>query len=180
MRKTRHYVQPEIRINDLIRARELRVLSDSGDNYGVITTKEALVLAKEQELDLIEISPNAEPPVAKIMDFGKYQYDLKKKQKEAKASAKGSVETKNIQVKPSTGEHDLQLKANHVSKWLTQGHRVKVDLFLRGRAKYMDKKFLETRLERFMQFLTTEYKIADPAKKSPKGLSIIIERGKKA
>jgi translation initiation factor IF-3 len=169
---------PDIRINNLIRARELRVLSSDGENFGLLKTAEALKIARERDQDLIEISPNANPPVAKIMDFGKYQYDLKKKQKEAKAQARGSVETKNIQVKPATGTHDLELKSKTISKWLAEGHRVKLDLFLRGRAKYMDKEFLATRLDRVLAYLTVPYKIADPAKNSPKGLSIVIERDK--
>lgn len=165
------------RINNAIRADELRVIDESGNNLGVLSRNDALDAAQKQELDLIEISPNAKPPVAKIMNFGKYQYDLKKKQKEAKQKA-SSVETKNVQVKLSTGDHDLKLKASRINSWLKEGHRVKLDLYLRGRAKYMEKSFLEERMERVLRYVSEEYRVADGPKKSPKGLTAILERSK--
>jgi len=166
-----------VRINEDIRAKELRVIGADGANLGVISRAEALAAAKEAELDLIEISPNATPPVAKVMDYGKYQYELKKKQREMKAKSH-VTETKVTQVKIGTGENDLKLKAKRVSGWLSEGHRVKVDLFLWGRYKYMEFSFLKERLERFLNLVSTEYKISDEIKKSPKGLSVTIERAK--
>jgi len=166
-----------IRINEAIRAPELRVVAENGDNYGVISTKEALEKAKAAGLDLIEISPNALPPVAKIMDFGKYQYDENKKLKAQKARVQ-SVETKSMQVKVATGDNDLMLKAKKASEWLTEGHRIKIDLFLSGRMKYMDEKFLRERLDRVLILISTPYKVADSIKKSPKGLTMVIEKAK--
>jgi len=167
------------RINDGIRARELRVVGADGANLGVIDTEKALTLAKEAELDLIEISPKAVPPVAKIMDYGKFQYAQKKKEKEIKAKSH-VTETKIVQVKIGTGDHDMNLKSKRVSEWLQDGHRVKVDLFLKGRYKYMEFNFLKGRLERFLELITEPYKIADEIKKSPKGLSTTLERDGKA
>ena len=164
-----------VRINNQIRAKELRVINADGDNLGVISTQEAQAQANEAGLDLIEISPQANPPVAKIADYGKFLYDQKKKQKAAKARAH-VVEVKNVQVKLATGEHDLALKAKKASKWLEEGHRVKLELYLRGREKYMDKDFLKSRLERIMNLITVDHKIADPIKKIPKGFMLIIER----
>jgi translation initiation factor IF-3 len=149
-----------------------------GANLGVISKDEALKHAETAGLDLIEISPKANPPVAKIMDYGKFQYEQKKKQKEIKATST-IAETKNIQIKIGTGEHDLSLKSGRVSEWLKDGHRVKIDLFLFGRYKYMEFNFLKERLLKFLTLVTEEYKIAEPIKKSPKGLSTTIERGKK-
>jgi translation initiation factor IF-3 len=169
--------EQKIRINNQIRAQELRVIGAEGENVGVISTKDALKQAQEASLDLIEISPNAKPPVAKIADYGKFLYDQKKKQKAAKAKAH-NVEVKSVQIKVGTGEGDLGLKAKRVSDWLEEGHRVKVELFLPGRTKYMDKGFLEERLNRILKLLTIEYNIADPIKKNPKGLAMIIERSK--
>jgi translation initiation factor IF-3 len=163
------------RTNHSIRAKELRVIGPTGENLGVISLEEALKKAGEFNLDLIEISPNANPPIAKISDFGKYLYDENKKQKQAKAKAH-TVEVKTVQVKLGTGDHDLSLKAKKASEWLTEGNRVKLDLFLPGRAKYLDEKFLRERIERMLKLLTVNYKIADPAKKSPKGMTIIVER----
>lgn len=167
----------DVRINQNIRAKELRVIGAEGANFGVITREEALAEAEKAGLDLIEISPNAIPPVAKIMDYGKYQYQESKKQKEAKAKAH-VTETKSVQVKIGTGENDLNLKAKRTSEWLGEGHRVKVDLFLWGRYKYMEFEFLKERLERFLKLVSVEYKIADEVKKSPKGLSITIEKAR--
>ena len=164
-----------VRINHQIQAAELRVLLDNGDNLGVLSRADALDKARELGLDLIEISPKAIPPVAKIMDYGKFQYTENKKLKVTKTKAH-TVEVKNIQVKIGTGDHDLELKAKKASEWLAEGNRIKVDLFLPGRSKYMDVKFLEERMDRVLKLMTVEYKVADPAKKSPKGLSMIIER----
>jgi translation initiation factor IF-3 len=86
------------------------------------------------------------------------------------------VEIKTVQVKLGTGEHDLGLKAKKASEWLAEGNRVKLDLFLPGRAKYLDQNFLKTRLDRMLKLLTVEYKVATPPTKSPKGMTVIIER----
>ncbi|MFA6324719.1 MAG: translation initiation factor IF-3 [Candidatus Paceibacterota bacterium] len=165
------------RINNQIRASELRVLDDKNQSIGVLSIKDALEMAQSRDMDLIEISPNANPPVAKIMDFGKYQYETSKRLKKAKAGAKMS-ETKSIQIKIGTGDHDLELKAKTASGWLKEGHRIKVELFLAGRAKYMDEKFLRERLNRVLHLITEDYKISDGYKKGPKGLFITIEKAK--
>jgi len=145
---------------------------------GVISLEEALQKAKEAELDLIEVSPRAVPPVARITDYGKFQYELKKKQKEIKSKSH-VTETKEVQIKIGTGEHDLNLKAKRVIEWLKEGHRVKIDLFLWGRYKYMEFNFLKERLLRFLALITEEYKVADEIKRGPKGLTLTIERGRK-
>lgn len=171
-------MQPKARINHNIRARELRVIGEDGANLGVLSLEDALKKASEAGLDLIEISPNAVPPVAKIMDYGKYQYAEKKKQRDIKAKVH-VTETKSVQVKIGTGEHDLELKAKKAADWLSEGHRVKVDLFLWGRYKYMEFGFLKERLERFLKMIPVDYKIAEPIQKSPKGLATTLERGAK-
>lgn len=164
-----------VRINHFIKAPELRVITDNGENLGVITREEAFKEAEARGLDLIEISPNATPPVAKIMDYGKFQYDEKKKQKVAKSHTQTS-DLKNVQVKVGTGEHDLELKAKKASEWLTEGHRVKIDLYLVGRSKYMDINFHKERMDRIFKLITTEYKVVSPPTKGLKGLSAIIEK----
>ncbi|MCA9357844.1 translation initiation factor IF-3 [Candidatus Kaiserbacteria bacterium] len=167
------------RINQAIRAAELRVIGPEGENLGTLSLANALKEAEKRKLDLIEISPNAKPPVAKITDFGQYRYDTKRKASKAKAKAH-VTETKSVQVKIGTGEHDQQLKAKRAAEWLEEGHRVKVDLFLWGRYKYMEAAFLKERLERFLKIIPAEYKIADEIKKSPKGFTTTIERDGKA
>lgn len=167
--------EERVRINQAIKAKELRVIGAEGENLGVISLADALAAAEAANLDLIEISPKATPPVAKVMDYGKYQYEIKKKAKEVKAKSH-VTETKAVQVKIGTGENDLNLKAKRAAEWLEEGHRVKVDLFLWGRYKYMEEAFLKERLERFLKIIPADYKIAEEIKRSPKGFSTTIER----
>lgn len=163
------------RINHQIKSPQVRVIGPAGENYGVISISEALQKAHDAGLDLIEISPNAQPPVAKISDYGKFAYEESKKQKAAKAKAH-VIEIKTLQVKIGTGEHDLELKAKKASEWLKEGHRIKIDLFLPGRSKYLDPKFLDERLKRILTLVTEPHKIAEKPSKSLKGLTTIIER----
>lgn len=155
------------------------MIGAKGENLGVISLEEALKAADKANLDLIEISPNAKPPVAKIMDFGQHRYDTKRKASAVKAKSH-VTETKSIQVKIGTGDHDMQLKAKRIAEWLTEGHRVKVDLFLWGRYKYMEPGFLKERLQRFLNIIPIEYKVGDEIKKSPKGFTTTLEREGKA
>lgn len=164
-----------VKINHQIKSPELRVITAEGENLGVIALSQALAEAEKRSLDLIEISPTANPPVAKIMDYGKYLYDEKKKQKTAKANVQTS-ELKNIQVKIGTSEHDLELKAKKASEWLAEGNRVKIDLFLVGRSKFMEMNFLKERLERILKLITVEHKVSQDILKGPKGLTIVIEK----
>lgn len=168
-------------MNEGIRARELRVIDPEQGNLGVIERNKAIDMAREQGLDLIEISSDSKPPIAKIMDYGKYQYEQKKKQKEIKARAreKGSgTEVKNVQVKVGTSENDIAMKAKKASEWLEEGHRVKAELYLRGRSKYMDKTFLHDRLKRLLDLISVEYSVVEDFKKSPKGIITTIEKAK--
>jgi translation initiation factor IF-3 len=169
----------KIRINREIRARELRVIGHDGGNLGVLSLEAALEAAAAAGLDLIEISPNALPPVAKVMDYGKFQYESKKKESAARAKAKTS-ETKEVQIKVGTGENDMRLKAKKAAEWLAEGHRVRAELFLKGRYKGMDEAFLKTRLEKFLLLIPYAYRIAEPITKSPKGFAGIVERDPKA
>ena len=153
-------------------------MGPEGENFGVLPLSDAIAKAQEFGLDLIEISPNAVPPVAKVMEYGKFQYEQQKKRREIKAKSH-TTETKSVQVKIGTGDHDMQLKAKKAAAWLGEGHRVKVDLFLWGRYKYMEFGFLKERLERFLKLIPADYKLADPISKSPKGLATTLERAKK-
>jgi len=162
-------------MNEAIRVKEVRVIGADGGNLGVLPIAEALAEARKAGLDLIEVSAQANPPVCRITDYGKYKYEQKKKEKEVKARAATVTETKEAQVKIGTSDHDMKIKANKIGEWLDEGHRVKIDLFLWGRYKYMEFDFLKERLERFLAIVPKSYKIADEIKKSPKGLSVVIE-----
>ena len=168
-------MKARIRINHQITAPTLRVIDETGANLGVLSLTEALTKAIELGSDLIEVSGASNPPVAKIMDFGKFQYLENKKQKQARANAH-QTETKSLQVKIGTGDHDLEIKAIKASGFLNEGHRVKLELYLRGRSKYFDQEFLRGRLDRLLKFITVNYRIASGPERSQKGLSLIIER----
>ncbi|MHB8860557.1 MAG: translation initiation factor IF-3 [Minisyncoccota bacterium] len=164
-----------LRINNEIRAQELRVVGAAGENLGVLSLADALAAAKQAGLDLIEISPSATPPVAKIMDYGKFEYERSKKEKVAKAKVKVS-ETKEVQIKVGTGDNDMALKAKKAAEWLAEGHRVRAELFLKGRYKGMSEEFLKTRLLKFLTRIPYAYKVAEPITRSPKGFAGVIER----
>lgn len=173
----KNYRTVKIRINGEIRAKELRVIGAKGENLGVLDTSRALDIAKLAHLDLIEISPNTNPPVAKVTDYGKFQYEQGKKESAARSKAKVS-ETKEVQIKVGTGENDMLLKAKKAGQWLAKGHRVRAELFLRGRYKWMSEVFLKTRLEKFLLLIPYPFKISDPITKCPKGYAAVIERDK--
>lgn len=167
-----------VRINREITARELRVIGAQGENLGLLSFDAAFKAAQELGLDLIEISPNAVPPVAKIMDYGKFEYERSKKESAARSKAKVS-ETKEVQIKVGTGDHDMALKARKAAEWLADGHRVRAELFLKGRYKGMEETFLKTRLEKFLLLIPYPYRIAEPVARAPKGFAAIIERDPK-
>ena len=168
-----------VRLNREITARELRVVGANGENLGVISLSEALKAAEEANLDLIEISPNAVPPVAKVADYGKFEYERSKKESVARSKAKVS-ETKEVQIKVGTGENDMRLKAKKAAEWLAEGQRVRAERFLKGRYKGMEETFLKTRLEKFLLLIPYAYRVAEPVTRSPKGFAGIIERDPKA
>ncbi|MEN9552040.1 MAG: hypothetical protein RI935_417 [Candidatus Parcubacteria bacterium] len=168
----------KVNINNNIRSPKLRVIGAQGENLGVLSKEEALVFAKEARLDLIEVSSQSDPPVARIADYGRYTYEQSKKLKEVKAKAH-ITETKNVQISVAISEHDIMIKAKQVALWIKEGHRVKIELQLKGRTKYMDEAFLRGRLERMMAVIPAEYKIAEPLKKvNNKSLLVVIEKAK--
>ncbi|MEQ9158861.1 MAG: translation initiation factor IF-3 [Roseovarius sp.] len=120
------------RVNDKIRAPEIRLIGPEGENIGVVTPEKAMDLAFEAELDLVEISPNATPPVCKIMDYGKYKYEQQKRESEARKKQK-VIEVKEVKFRPNTDTHDYDVKMRNVVKFLEHGDKVKVTLRFRGR-----------------------------------------------
>jgi translation initiation factor IF-3 len=120
------------KVNDRIRSPEIRLIGAEGENIGVVTPARGMQLAEEAGLDLVEISPNAEPPVCKIMDFGKFKYEQQKKEAEARRHQK-IIEIKEIKFRPGTDTHDYDVKMRSVTKFLENGDKVKVTLRFRGR-----------------------------------------------
>ena len=119
-------------INEEIRDKELRVIGDDGEQLGVMSRDEALRISEEKNLDLVCVSPNAKPPVCKILDYGKFRYELQKKEKEAKKK-QATTQTKEIRLSTFIEDHDIQVKANTALKFLKNGDKVKVTLRFRGR-----------------------------------------------
>ena len=131
----RNFRQPQgdrTRVNDRIRAREIRVIDEEGGQLGVMQPFEALKLAREKGLDLVEISPTADPPVCKITDYGKFLYQANKKAHEQRKSSRGSA-LKEVKFRPNTAEHDFQVRKNQILRFLGEGHKVRAMIFHRGR-----------------------------------------------
>jgi translation initiation factor IF-3 len=123
------------RVNDSIRAPQLRVIDSDGKQLGILPRQEALRLAEERDLDLVEVAPQAEPPVAKLMDYGKYQYERAKREREARKARK-EIEVKEVRLRPKTDEHDVNFKVRQARSFLESGAKVKVRMRFRGREIY--------------------------------------------
>ena len=121
-----------MRINDEIRAREVRVVSDNNEQLGIMPLRDALRVAGEQQLDLVEIAPTAKPPVCRIMDFGKFKYEQQKRDKEAKKKQKVFT-LKEVKLRPNIEDHDFEVKKKNAQRFLADGDKVKVTIMFRGR-----------------------------------------------
>ena len=128
----KHISANEFRVNEGIRVAEVRLIGPDGGNVGVVPIKEALKIAREAELDLVEVSPGANPPVCRVMDFGKFIYEKAKKEREARKS-QTKIEVKEIRLRPKTNEAHRGFKVDDARRWLLQGHKVRVTVKFRGR-----------------------------------------------
>ncbi|MBQ7076536.1 MAG: translation initiation factor IF-3 [Lachnospiraceae bacterium] len=161
-------------INEQIRDKEVRLIGQDGEQLGVVSIEEAMRLADEAELDLVKIAPKAEPPVCKIVDYGKYKYEMLRKEKEAKKKQK-SVELKEIRLTPVIDSNDLNTKINQAIKFLQKGDRVKVTLRFRGRemAHMQQSKGI---LDEFAA-ATSEYAVVEkPAKAEGRSISLVLAK----
>lgn len=130
--QTRNPAQDGPRINERIKAQEVRLISDTGEQIGVLPIREALLRAEELGLDLVEVSPDAKPPVCRLIDYGKYKYQQSKKAQEAKKK-QVVIEVKEINLTPNTDKHDIETKQNHIKRWVAEKARVRVGVKFRGR-----------------------------------------------
>ena len=121
-----------MRINEEIRAREVRVVADEGEQLGIMSGRDALNLALERHMDLVEIAPNAKPPVCRIMDYGKYRYEQQKREKEARKKQK-SFDIKEVKLRPGIEDHDFDVKFKNAVRFLEDGDKVKITIMFRGR-----------------------------------------------
>ena len=121
-----------LRINEKIRIREVRVTSATGEQLGIMATRDALRMAEEQHLDLVEVAPKAKPPVCRIMDFGKYRYEQQKREKEARKKQK-IISIKEVKLRPNIEQHDFDVKLKNAIRFVEEGNKVKVTIMFRGR-----------------------------------------------
>ena len=159
-------------INEQIRDKEVRLISEDGEQLGIMSAKEAYKLAQEAELDLVKIAPTAKPPVCKIIYYGKYRYELTRKEKEAKKKQK-TVEVKEVRLSPNIDTNDLVTKVNSARKFVTKGNKVKVTLRFRGRemAHIQQSKHI---LDDFAKMLEDVASVEKPAKLEGRNMSMVL------
>lgn len=160
------------RINEEIRARELRIVGQDNEQLGIMSSREALALAEEQKLDLVEIAPNAKPPVARIMDYGKYRYEQQKRDKEAKKKQK-VVTIKEVKLRPHIEDHDFYVKMKSATKFLNSGNKVKVTIMFRGRELSHPEIGMSV-LNRFADELKDTATVEKPAKLEGRNMTMIL------
>ena len=161
-------------VNNRIRAPQVRVIDESGKQLGILPIEKALQIARERNLDLIQVTEKVTPPVCKIMDYGKYLYQEKKKEKSA---PKSPAELKGIRLGFGISQHDLEVRAKLAEKFLKKGHKVRVELILRGRQKALPE-FAREKMNQFLRILEgiLPIKIERELKREPRGFTIIIAK----
>jgi translation initiation factor IF-3 len=166
-----------LRINREIRALKVRVIDSDGGQVGVVTLAEALAKAEQAGLDLVEIAPSAEPPVCKIIDFGKYRYQLTKKEKEQKKT-QHQVKVKEIKIKPNTDDHDLEVKTRHAKEFIAKGNKVRITCVFRGR-EMLHTEFGMRNIQRICTELSESATPESPPKMLGRSLSVVLAPGAK-
>jgi len=165
------------RVNERIRVPEVVVIDENGQNLGIIPTTQALTLARERDLDLVEVSPVDRPPVCKIQDYGQFQYQQSRKLQAQKAGGK-KLDNKSIRISFKIGRHDLELKKNQTQKFLEKGHKVMVEMILKGREKQHRGRAIEMMRE-FTNSITENIVIEQPVKALGSKISTLIYLPKK-
>ncbi len=160
------------RANEKILAPVVFLIGSDGKSLGEMPTAKALEIAREEDLDLIEVSPQADPPVCKILEYGKFQYQQTKKEQQAKSNQK-KVDIKGIRIGLRVDQHDLLFKKDQADKFLSKGQKVRIELLLRGREKAMRDRAKES-MHAFLAMLSTPYKIEEDIKGMRNGISILI------
>lgn len=162
----------DLQINEEIRDRELRIIDSNGDQMGIMTSRQAMELANERQLDLVKIAPQAKPPVCRIMDYGKFKFENSKKEKEAKKNQK-IILLKEIRFTPNIEEHDLQVKAKNALKFLEDGDKIKVTIRFRGR-EVDHASFGNQALNKFIEIIKDSCVVEKPARLEGKNMSMTI------
>jgi translation initiation factor IF-3 len=164
------------KVNHQITAREVRLINEHGEQIGVMPLSQALTLAHENGLDLVEVSPNAQPPVAKLIDVAKFRYQQKKIEQQQKKKAK-RTEVKTIWISMRISEHDMQVKAKKIMEFLTDGDLVKIELRMRGREQAFGD-LAQKQMQTFLSFITTPYRVEVPGKRMGGTISTTVAPSK--
>lgn len=160
-----------------IRSPRLRVIDENGEQLGVLETPRAIQVAQERGLDLVEINPQLDPPLAKIIDYGKYLYQKERSRRGGKGKKSPIQEVKIVRIGFKTSNHDLQIKSRLADKFLAKGHRVRLEIFLRGRERTF-KDMARQKLESFREYLSLIYAVEENIRPFPSGFSMLIKPGK--
>ncbi|MCI6258689.1 MAG: translation initiation factor IF-3 [Treponema sp.] len=161
-----------LRVNEMIRIREVRLIDDEGNQKGIVPTLEALRMAKEKDLDLVEVAPTANPPVCKILNFGKYRFEQEKKLRDSKKNQK-VLKIKEIRMQPKIGTGDLDTKVKHIQEFLDEGNKVKVTIRFRGRELAHTELGFDV-LKEVLNRLTSAYVVEKPAAMEGRFMSMTI------
>jgi translation initiation factor IF-3 len=171
--------EKDLRINEAIRMREVRLIDGEGNQKGILPTIEALRMAREAGLDLVEIAPQAQPPVCKLLDYGKYKFDLEKKTRESRKHQK-QVRIKEIRMQPKIDGHDLEFKTRHVREFLEEGNKVKVTVRFRGR-ELAHTELGKVVLDRILEKLEGNFLLERAAQMEGRTMSLLLNpKGTKA
>ena len=164
----------KLRINEQIRTPQVRLIDENGEQIGILDTRRALLIARERKLDLVELVPQSRPPVCKILDFGKYQYQKQKREQKAKRKQKKRG-IKGIRLSLRIGKHDLEFKARQADQFLEKGHKVKIELILKGREHtHLDLAFAE--MEKFRTLLEKEVRLEQKPQKRGDRITMILAK----
>lgn len=167
----------ELRINERIQVREIRFIDDKGEQRGIVPTVEAMDAAKQAGLDLVEVSPTANPPVCKLLDYGKYKFEQEKRLKESKKRQK-LVKLKEIRMQPKIDKHDLDFKTKHIKQFLEEGYKVKVTIRFRGR-ELAHTELGRNVLDRVLELLENSYVVEKLPKMEGRMMSMFVSPKKK-
>lgn len=163
----------DMRINEDIRVREVRLIDQDGNQAGIVATTEAMNMARDAGLDLVEVSPQARPPVCKLLNYGKYKYELEKKSREQKKKA-SQVRLKEVRMQPKIEQHDMAFKTKHVQEFLDQGNKVKVTIRFRGR-ELAHTELGKVKLDKILELLEEEsFKVDSPARMEGRFMSMLL------
>jgi translation initiation factor IF-3 len=171
--------EKDLRMNEGIRVREVRLIDADGNQKGIVATFEALQMARDAGLDLVEVAPQAQPPVCKLLDYGKYKFELEKKVRESRKHQK-QIRIKEIRMQPKIDEHDLEFKTRHIQEFLDEGNKVKVTVRFRGR-ELAHTELGKDVLDRILQILGDTFLLEKPAQMEGRTMSLLLNpKGTKA